>query len=161
MHTARKAVVYQEMTRLLLAKYTLKEIAKLLKHDYTTMRKYASDPAFLEELKGLSKEAWQDIDAELRLNANSLADKLIENSAKALERIRALIDSPNEHIALKASQDTLDRVPETSKVQKIQSDAKVVIDPVLLIHAAATAKEVEAFKERKELPPSGGSDSVQ
>lgn len=59
-----------------------------------------------------------------------IEDKSIDESViirklgrEALGRIAALMQSPNDHVSLKAAQDLADRSPYTAKTQKLEIDA--------------------------------------
>lgn len=153
MNLTRREVFEQEILRCLLAKMTIKDIAPTVGLDATTVRKYVKEPRFREMLRQKYPEVYARVDGFLAEQADSIQALLEENSRKALDRLSSLIESDNENIALKASQDSLDRFSETSKVQKVEAEHHLKIDPTFLIHAAATAKEVEQFEEKKkELP---------
>ena len=152
MHEANRQVYRDELQRLLLARYRLKECARIQKLSYSTVRKYASDPAFLESLKLLSKEVYSEVDEELRLSSESLTSRIEDASARALERLTQLIESSNEGIALKASANILDRNPEVSRTSKLEAEHKVKLDPVFLVHAAATAREVDHYEQTRTRP---------
>lgn len=158
MNSTRREVYEQQILRGLLAKMYLKDIALNVGLSETTVRKYVRGEAFRAELKAKYPLIYANLDAMLQEQADTISVILEENSLKALQKIGKLMDSDNEGIALKASQDALDRFTETSKVQKTESEHHLKIDPTLLLHAAATAKEVEEFKQQKALPeaPTGG-----
>jgi len=157
-HEVNREVLRAEMLRLLLGRYRLKEIAKIQKLSYSTVRKYANDPQLMEELKALSNDIYQELDRELKMSNESFNDRIAEASGRALEKLIELIESPSEGIALKASTSLLDRNPETSRMNKIEAEHHLTIDPMLLVHAAAKAREVDEYDEKqkvrelKELP---------
>jgi hypothetical protein len=73
----------------------------------------------------LSMSGNSEVNQILDETDRALADKTISLSAtiallarKAADRMKDLIASSNEHVALKASSDILDRTPETSKTFK-------------------------------------------
>lgn len=79
-------------------------------------------PAYLTVLDSNGNEVTTRIQSEVE---TAIADKTIAlsqvvaiMSRRALQRVNGLIDSNNEHVALKASSDILDRNPETSKTMK-------------------------------------------
>jgi hypothetical protein len=84
----------------------------------------------------------------------NIHERLEEISERALTRLEELVQSDQAGLALKACDSVLDRNPETARNQRVESDlrAKFQIDPVTLMHAAMTAKELD------ELPakPNGG-----
>lgn len=161
MNPIRREVYEQNILRCLLAKAFIKDIGPAVGLDQSTVRKYIKAPEFREMLRQKYPDVYARVDADLQEQADTISHILEENSRKALDRIAALIESANEHIALKASVDALDRFEETAAVQKGQIDHTVKLDPVFLIHAAATAEEVDRFKPKpKELPAASASTSL-
>jgi hypothetical protein len=120
------------------------------------VRSWAREEAFLLALKELSSAVYERVDMELKSSKESIRAKLEEASEKALERIITLAQQEkNDHVALKAAQDILDRdgrISRTSTVNNTGTVAHTVIDPITLIHAVATAREQDIF-ERKKLGP--------
>ena len=168
MHEAARQVREQELMRLLLAGYMMKECAALMKMSYKTVRDYARQPEFLVQLKELSREVYERVDAELRNLKEPLLMKLEEASAEALDRMIELMKhSKQEGVAFKAAQDLLDRTPELSRTRKLEGSVTSrhqFLDPLMLVHAAATAKEMDQFEARKQLtegrPPTGDDGAI-
>lgn len=78
-------------------------------------------PAYFTTMSVVNPEVSRMIgDIDTQINDQSIAlSKIVAIIARrAAGKINQLIDSPNEHIALKASSDILDRNPETSKTIK-------------------------------------------
>lgn len=61
-----------------------------------------------------------DVDRAIHDKSITLSAVIALAARRAVEKVNRLIDSNNEHIALKAASDILDRNPETSKTQKLQ-----------------------------------------
>ena len=153
----RREVYEEQILRCLLAKMFIKEIAGVVGLNQATVRNYIRQPHFRQMLQSKYPELYSRVDADLAEQVDTISAILEENSRKALERLAKLIESDNEHIALRASQDAMDRYDETSKVLKTETKAEVKLDPVFLVHAAAVAKEMDEFKpseepKKKELP---------
>lgn len=160
MHQAPKTVREQELLRLLLIGHSLRECSTMMEMSYQTMRKWAADPAFLSALKELSASVFERVDSELQNSKESLRAKLEEASEHALDRIINLAQQEkNDHIALKAAQDLLDRDGRVSRQTKVSGDTTIkhtFLDPLTLVHAVAAAKEMDKYEERKNsgaLPP--------
>jgi hypothetical protein len=154
MHEASKLVKKDDLTNLLLLHIPLKQCAERLQLSYNTVRKYASEPEFLDSLKLLSSSIYSELIEELKHEKKSMAQRMLEASDKALERLEQLVASQQEGIALKACDSILDRNSETARNKKIESDisGRITLDPLMLLHAAATAQEIQAAT--KALPPS-------
>jgi hypothetical protein len=159
MHEAAKLVRTEELMRLLLAKYRLRECAKIMDLSYATVRKWASNADFLNDLKDLSGVVWEDVNHELKTLTVNMQERMAEESEKALGRLIELMNDRTQKgiVNLKAAESILDRNPETSKSSKVSGsiDHRMKIDPMMLIHAAATAGEVDDYK-RKQLAENNG-----
>lgn len=155
MHEAAKFVKEQELMRLLLAGYMVKEAAAQLQLSVWTVRKYARQPEFLLKLKQCSAEIYERVDAELSAQRTGLVERVDAAADRALTVMEHLMDNAKkEELKFKAAQDVLDRAPEVSRTRKIDSTAKQehsFLNPMVLMHAAATAQEVAAYNEQKEL----------
>ena len=152
MNPVRREVFEQQILRCLLARMYIKDIGPIVGLDQSTVRKYIRAQAFRQMLQEKYPEIFANVDAQLGEQADTIQEVLIRNSQKALDKLAALMDSTNEHIALKASVDALDRYEETSKVIKSENKMEVKLDPVFLVHAAGVAKEMDSFEEQKALP---------
>jgi len=138
-----------ELLRLLLAGFSIRDSAQKLHVHKDTLRKYIKEVTFQEELKRANSEIWHAIDEELRFSKLSTLQKLEEMSELALERIKELISSDDESIALRASSDTLDRNAQTSKKSLgLQAEFKIQLSPEQLVLAAQAAVELDQRKER-------------
>lgn len=152
MNLQRREVYEQQILRCLLGKMYIKDIAATVGLNETTVRKYIRAEGFRSMLREKYPEVYSRVDAELQEQADTISVILEERSLQALKRLERLIESDNEHIALKASQDALDRFQETSKVQKIEAEHQVKIDPIFLAHAIKVAREVDEFEAKKPEP---------
>jgi hypothetical protein len=156
MHEAPKLVRQEELLNLLLLHIPLKDCAERLHVSYNTIRKYASEPEFLDSLRALSQSVYSDVLETLRTEKKTLQQRMLEASDKALERLEELVASQQEGIALKAADSILDRNTETARNKRMDIDqhGRFTIDPVTLMHAALTAQELNTVQARVkgELP---------
>lgn len=153
MNPIRREVYEQQILRCLLGKMYIKDIGPVVGLDQSTVRKYIRQESFREMLRTKYPEIYAQVDADLQVQADTISHILEENSRKALEKLAALIDSDNEHIALKASVEALDRYEETAAIAKSETKTELKLDPVFLVHAAATAKEMDAFQPTPKALP--------
>lgn len=155
MHESSKAVRQTELMNLLLLHLPLKVCAIKLQVSYQTVRKYAAEPEFLTSLRELSQSIYTEVLDDLKNDKQSLQERMLEASDKALERLKVLLDSPQEGIALKAADSILDRTMETARNRKIegQIDNHYRFDPITLMHAAATSMELDAATQQNSKPP--------
>ena len=153
MHDAAKLVKTQELMRCLLTGLTLRECATQLRISYFTVKKYAKEPDFLQELKSLSSSVYERLDRELSVQKEQILERLEQASADALERLVEIMNDPqaNKMVQFKAAQDLCDRDPRISRTKRVESQQDVrFINPAVLLHAAATAREVEEYRERQK-----------
>lgn len=61
-----------------------------------------------------------EVDQAIHNKSIALSAVIALAARRAVDKVNKLMDSNNEHIALKAASDILDRNPETSKTQKLQ-----------------------------------------
>lgn len=92
------------------------------------------------------KNILAEVDRAINDETVSLSRVIALTARKAARRIGELVDSGNEHVALKASSDILDRTPETSKHFKTTStswslDGKDAKELALALIEGARAKE--------------------
>ncbi len=159
LHKAAKMIREDELLRLLMAGFMLKEAATHLDLAYWTVRKYASAPEFMVKLRELSTNVFERVDAELKHSKESIMEKLEKASDKALAKMESLLDLPTAGpmLQFKAAQDLLDRRAEVSRTKRV--DATVdqkhsFVNPLLLVHAANTAREMDEYAKRH--PDNGG-----
>ena len=133
-----------ELLRLLLAGRKTSECARILGISMNTCRHYMSQHEVQEALRAADMSIWEQVDEELRLSKLSTIQQLTEMSQTALARMRELMESEDEAIALRAASDTLDRVPDTSKKSVgMNTNLSIKIDPNQLALAALAAQELE------------------
>jgi hypothetical protein len=168
MQEAIKIVQEEEMIRMLLTGMTLRECSVALGRHIQTVRAWAARPSFLERLKDLSSAIYERVDRELQNSKEHIQIKLEEASERALDRIIKLAnESKNEGIALKASQDLLDRDGRVSRQRKFTAEIDnkhTFMDPLTLVHVAKAAQEMDEYEIKKrpkqgELPSGSVSPS--
>lgn len=109
-------------------------------------------PNYLTLLTGANgsekvKSLINDVDAMIE-DESIATSKIIQRlGRKALGRLANLMDSENEHVALKAAVDLADRAPETSKTQKIQVES-LTLDGTDV--RALTQAMLESAREREK-----------
>lgn len=160
-HLARRMIKDDELLRLLLMGFTLRECAEQLKFNYTTVRTHAKEPAFLLRLREHSGEIAKRLVDELSTSQVEMARKLEEASSAALDEMLSMMNELGTgQLKVKVCQDLLDRDPKSSRTKRIDMTGAMThefISPAVLIHAAATAKELETFQKKGQLPDGDGS----
>lgn len=158
---SRRIVRDEELCRYLLMGLTLPEVAAHLKCAVHTVRMHARKPEFLLLLKEHSGEIAKRLTEELSTSQIEMAQKLEEASAAALEEMMLMMNELGTgQLKVKVCQDLLDRDPKSSRTKRMELTGTMshdFISPAVLIHAAATAKEVEAFQKKGQLPDGDGS----
>jgi len=170
-HESSKLVKQDELLNLVLLHLPLKACALKMHLSYNTVRKYASEHEFLIRLKELSASLYEEIIQEIKTDKMSMADKMLEASDMALDKLKELLESKQEKIVLEAANSLLDRTVETARNRKIEGNTHghLTIDPMTLIHAAATSMELDAAREGRvplrnpalPAPPQDASDAIQ
>jgi DNA-binding transcriptional MerR regulator len=157
MHEAPKLVKKEELLNLLLMHIPLKDCAERIHISYHTVRKYASEPEFLDSLRNLSQSVYAEVIETLKCEKKTLQQRMLEASDRALERLEELVHSQQEGISLKACDSILDRNSETARNKRIEGDvhSRFTIDPVTLMHAALTARELGTGQHGSNELPSG------
>jgi len=160
---ATSEVLEKEILQCLLVGMTLREASDSMRASYWKIRKVARQPAFLLKVKEHSDEIAQRMMDELVHTQVDMAKKLEEASQVALDEMMAMMADLDQPSKLKVNicQDILDRNPQSSRTKRMDLTGAMsheFINPAVLIHAAATAKELEGY-QRKELP-SGNVDST-
>jgi len=146
MHDAAQLVRKEELLRLLLAGFMLKEAARYLKLSYKTVRKYAGAEDFMIELREHSSEVFSRVDTELRNSKDTITERIVEASDDALEVVISLSKQGSDQLRLKASQDILDRNIVTSKTRKVEgSQTNLNIDIAALVLAAKAIREEDEY----------------
>jgi hypothetical protein len=136
----------QELMRLLLGRYKLKECAALLGVAYPTVCARARRPDFLSKLRELDAEAWKDVDHELHVVRGALTERLVEMSSRALDHLERLMDEEgtDDRLRAKVCIDLMDRNAETARSTKSFVKSEVAfVNPLLLKAAAQAAIEMD------------------
>lgn len=154
MHEASKLVKTEELLNLLLLHIPLKQCAERLHISYPTIRKYASEDEFLNNLRMLSSSIYDEVVTDLKTERKTLSDRLMEASDRALTKLEELLNSDSEQVVQKAADSILDRTVETARNRKIEGNVsgRFTIDPVTLMHAALTSQELIQRETQKQLP---------
>lgn len=136
----------EELLRILIQGKKTRQAAEVMGLGINTVRTYIRCPEFQMKLWNQDQRLWARVDEEIRQSKLSNIVRIQEMSELALEKIQALMqESEDETIVLRASQDVLDRNPDTSKRTKQDTTSmNIVIDPAQLILAAQAAREMEA-----------------
>lgn len=158
--TAVRELRRQELLNLLMMRVPLRDCAERLGVNLRTLQRDIALPEFRAELEVLTgrlrskvvgkvvKEAAEEktkVVRKLTRVKTSLAERIHEASGQAIDKLRTLIDSEHQGLALKACDSVLDRNPETARNQRSESDVRTrfSIDPATLMHIAMTAREIE------------------
>jgi hypothetical protein len=140
---------------------TLPECAAQMKMAIHSVRMHARKPEFLLLVKEHSGEIAKRLVEELSTSQIEMAQKLEAASSAALEEMMAMMgELPQGNLKYKVCQDLLDRDPKSSRTKRMDVTGNMshqFINPAVLIHAAATAREVEQFQARKEVTNGDGS----
>lgn len=160
MHEASKTVKLEQIIRLLLANYTLKEVAAYTQLSYSTVRAWCKDPQFLDSLRELSAQVYKSVTDELQRVSETLTERIESESEKALQTLAKLMDDScvPAAVRVKAADSILDRNPAVSRTKKVDAvTSHKFLDPLYLVGVAKTAQEVdEAEQRRKELSDGTG-----
>jgi len=155
-----------ELLQCLLVGMTLREASGTMRASYWKIRKAAKQPVFLLKVKEHSGEIAQRMMDELVTSQVDMAKKLEEASQVALDEMMAMMADLDQPSKLKVNicQDILDRNPQSSRTKRMDLTGAMsheFINPAVLIHAAATAKELEKFTtpQLKETNGDGSSDN--
>lgn len=152
MHDASKMVKMEQITRLLLTGFTLKEVAAYTQLSYGTVRAWCKEEQFLIGLKALSTQVYQQVTEELQKMAGTLTDRIASESERALETLAKLMqdDSVNPAVRVKAADSILDRNTEVSRTKKVDAvTSHKFLDPLYLVGVAKTAQEVEEAQQKR------------
>jgi hypothetical protein len=148
---ATKIVAEAELLRLVLCGHTLRECAAVMRAGYQNIRKMAKEPSFLLQLREHSGEIADRLTEELTHTQVEMAKRLEEASEIALENMLRMATTMDDGtLKYKICQDLLDRDPRASRTKRLEaSTTHDFISPMVLMHAAATAKEIEQYEQRK------------
>lgn len=136
----------QELMRLVLEGYSMKNASHIMGVNYMTALKYARDPEWRQQLRDLHSEKLKALDSELIEATRTKMSLIDEIGLTALKKIQAYVDGENPEIQhlTRISDSMLDRLPETSRTKKVDiTERKFVITGEDLLRAAQTARELE------------------
>lgn len=144
----------EELLRLLLMGFTVRECIEQMRSGRSATYKVARSPEFLLKLREHSSEIAERLIKELTTSQLDMAHKLEEASAAALDEMIDMMRSMDGASGLKVKicQDLLDRDPKSSRTKRMELSGTMshdFISPAVLVHAAATAKELEAFQAKR------------
>ena len=150
-HSVVKTIKKDELVRLLLAGFFVKECPARLQISYPTLLRYMKETSFLEELKVVSADVWGRVDAELKSSKTDFLQQAEEASEEALQSMRKLLQSSSEQIVFKAGQDLMDRDPRISRTRRLEGTGMggSPVDVNVLIGAARVAREEDEFRNTK------------
>jgi hypothetical protein len=142
----------EELLRLLLARYTLKEAAAYLRVTPWTVRKYCREKGFMETLREKDEKVWETVEAELTNSKVSIIQRAEEGAALALDEMISLCQSgKSEMIRHKSAQDLMDRDPRISRTKRLEGDGRSgpVLNALFLQQAVAAMNEEDSLKTQK------------
>jgi hypothetical protein len=145
--------------------FNVKEAIEQMRSGRSATYKVARSPEFLLKLREHSGEIADRLIAELTTSQLDMAHKLEEASAAALDEMMDMMKSieGTSGLKVKICQDLLDRDPKSSRTKRIDMTGAMsheFINPAVLIHAAATAKELEMYQAKKgQLSDGDGSSN--
>jgi len=149
---ASRQVLEDELLGLLLQGFSLNECIGLAHASYPTIRKVARTPEFLAKVKDKSEGIAEKLCEELAVGRLTFAKRLEEASEKALDEMMGMLDELDGQPRFKIAvcQDLMDRdVRASRKTQQRTEVTHDFISPAVLIHAAATAKELKEYQEKR------------
>jgi hypothetical protein len=153
-----QAMRQDEVMRYLLMRHSLKEISLVTGLSYQTVRNYCSDPHFQNRLRDHSREIFTEVIKQVGAKEVGLHERINELSTAALDKLEKLIQQ-EEHpgLALKACDSVLDRNEVTARNKKVETENRHhFVDPLMLVHAATTAQELEQLRLKPAEEQSGG-----
>jgi hypothetical protein len=161
--SATALVSEEELLRLVLQGFTLRECAQYMRAGYSRIRRIAKQPEFLLKLREHSAEIGARLVDEISRTQLEFTQRLEVASEEALDQMLELMKDPavNQNTRFRAAQDLMDRDVRSSKTQKVQAHVgHEFINPAVLLHAAATAKELDrALSQKGELPSLNGDNT--
>lgn len=155
-----RAEMWNELIRMCIRGVSLKKAATALGVNISTVFKWRHDPEFklkLARTRALiieKAQLAQDVGVDPSKVSNLSIEEIVEKaSVRALEKLIEKLESPNEHIQLKAAIDLADRNPKISKTKKVQSShVHAIMTPQQLALIARAAREVtEDFEVGKTI----------
>lgn len=118
------------------------EIAEHLGRAPHTIKRWFWRADIRAKVQELSKEAFARLDEEIKQQAETTFQRITQASDDALDKLLDLMThADSEVVQMRCAQDVLDRNPETSKTQKVQSTKRVVVVDAALINAVLNAEK--------------------
>jgi len=144
-----REAAWKELIRMCIRGCTIKQAALALQVHPSTIWKWRKDPDFriklartralIIEKAQLADDLGESPDQVAKMDIEQIIEKA---SMRALEKLIEKLESPNEHIQLKAAIDLADRNPKMSKTKKIQGiHAHAIMTPQQLALIARAARE--------------------
>ena len=133
--------VKEVMLRMLAEGRNIKECAAALNKSYHLCTRMARDPDFQQKLKDLNAMMFSKLDAELKLKAETTAQRIQEVSDAALDKVLELMDCADSQVVqMRCAQDLLDRNPDTSKTKKVEKTTKTLHLSAEFLHLVETSE---------------------
>lgn len=140
---AASGVQKQLVLRLLAEGRTMAEAAAAVNRTVPCVSRWLRDPEMRQRLMELNALAFQEIDKQLQVRAESAMQKINQAAEEAVDKLIALMEgADSETIQMRCAQDILDRNQETSKIRRVDKrSVNVNIDSAWLAAAAAVEAE--------------------
>lgn len=154
----------QELLRLIVEGYSIKQGALILGCAYATAMNYAREEAFRTQLRGLRSNALEELDKELIQTLRTKAEMIDDLAFLAIDEMKKLLQDSGTHVGVKAKMidSVLDRCPEVSRTKKVDITAKTItMKAEDLLAAAQAAMEVEQGRVAKEELEARSAESEQ
>lgn len=154
----------QELLRLVIEGYTIREGALIIGCNYNTAMSYARQPEWRTQLMTLRSSALGKLDEELIRSLRTKSDLMDELATLALEEMKKLLMDPDTHVGIKAKMidSALDRTPEVSRTKKLDVTTKSFsMTGEDLLAAAMAAREIEDRQKMKEAEDAAKADNQQ
>lgn len=137
------AAAKDQLLRMVAAGISFADCAKALGRSYQSVMVWSKEPQFLERLKELNLEMYQEIDAQLKLAAKTTRERIELAANEALDKVIDLMrGADSEVIQFRAAQDLMDRNQPTSKIHRVDKrEVKVNISAEWLQNAALVEAE--------------------
>jgi hypothetical protein len=151
-----KELRQEELLRLLLAGYKLKEAAAYLKVTPWTVYRYLRETEFMNALKAANEEIWAQVDAEIKGNKIGIVQRAEEAAQDALEEmIKLAKGARQEGVRFKAAQDLMDRDTRISRTKRVEGegDRRPILNAVFLQQAVAAMREEEVVQGERFIEP--------
>jgi hypothetical protein len=131
----------QVLLRMVAEGRSITECAKALGRNASTIREWARDKNFMEELRKLNSLVWQQLDEELTRKAATTMQRIQQVSDEALDRVLFLMEyADSQVVQMRCAQDLLDRNPDTSKTHKVEKTTKNLTLSAEFLHLVETSE---------------------